>query len=76
MSEDDFLKAVNHALDYGYGPHPTSSLLARRVVLIGDAAHIVHPFAGQGVNMGFGDASALSRIIAEGVAVGTGIGEV
>ncbi|KAJ6307601.1 hypothetical protein OIU76_017407 [Salix suchowensis] len=49
---------------------------SKRVVLIGDAAHTVHPLAGQGVNLGFGDAFALSRIIAEGIAVGMDIGEV
>ncbi len=49
---------------------------SKHVVLIGDAAHTVHPLAGQGVNMGFGDAFALSRIIAEGIAVGSDIGEV
>lgn len=26
MTEEDFLDAINSALDYGYGPHPTSSL--------------------------------------------------
>ncbi|XP_068307461.1 ubiquinone biosynthesis monooxygenase COQ6, mitochondrial-like [Pyrus communis] len=35
--------------------------------------HTVHPLAGQGVNLGFGDAFALSRIICEGIAVGTDI---
>lgn len=49
---------------------------SNRVVLIGDAAHTVHPLAGQGVNLGFGDASSLSKVIAEGIAVGTDVGEV
>ncbi|XLR61814.1 hypothetical protein HN51_005104 [Arachis hypogaea] len=53
-----------------------NSYASKRVVLIGDAAHTVHPLAGQGVNLGFGDAYSLSRIIAEGIALGTDIGEV
>lgn len=53
-----------------------SSYASKRVVLIGDAAHTVHPLAGQGVNMGFADAFSLSKVLAEGVAVGSDIGEV
>ncbi|XP_019450069.1 PREDICTED: ubiquinone biosynthesis monooxygenase COQ6, mitochondrial-like [Lupinus angustifolius] len=53
-----------------------NSYASKRVVLIGDAAHTVHPLAGQGVNLGFGDAFSLSKIIAEGIALGTDIGEV
>ncbi|GFQ05712.1 ubiquinone biosynthesis monooxygenase coq6 [Phtheirospermum japonicum] len=61
-----FPLSLNHANSYS----------SRRVVLIGDAAHTVHPLAGQGVNMGFGDAFSLSKVIAEGIAVGSDIGEV
>jgi 2-octaprenylphenol hydroxylase len=49
--------------------------VAPRFALIGDAAHAVHPLAGQGVNLGFLDCAALAEVIAETRARGDDPGE-
>ncbi|GLK48716.1 2-octaprenyl-6-methoxyphenol hydroxylase [Brevundimonas intermedia] len=49
-------------------------LIAPRIALIGDAAHGVHPVAGQGLNMGLKDAAALAEVLAEAARLGEDLG--
>ena len=50
--------------------------VAPGVVLIGDAAHAIHPLAGQGANLGFADVAVLSRELATGRLEGAAVGDI
>jgi 2-octaprenyl-6-methoxyphenol hydroxylase len=55
--------------------HLARAYVATRIALIGDAAHSVHPIAGQGLNLGFRDVAALAEVIAETVRLGLDPGD-
>jgi 2-octaprenyl-6-methoxyphenol hydroxylase len=46
------------------------AFIAERVALVGDAAHVIHPIAGQGLNMGLKDVAALAEVIADAARLG------
>jgi 2-octaprenylphenol hydroxylase len=48
---------------------------AERIALVGDSAHVVHPLAGQGINLAFLDAASLVDVVGEAVAAGDDPGE-
>ena len=55
---------------YPLGFHHTARITAQRLALVGDAAHGIHPIAGQGLNLGLRDVGALVEVIAEGMRLG------
>jgi 2-octaprenyl-6-methoxyphenol hydroxylase len=46
------------------------SFIAERIALVGDAAHVIHPIAGQGLNMGLKDVAALAEAIVDAARLG------
>lgn len=57
------------------GFHHAAQMTAERLALIGDAAHAIHPIAGQGLNLGFRDVAALAEVLVEGARLGLDLGD-
>ncbi len=60
---------------YPLGFHHAAKITAERLALVGDAAHGIHPIAGQGVNVGFRDVAALVEVLVEGKRLGLDMGD-
>ena len=60
---------------YPLGFHHAARITDHRLALVGDAAHGMHPIAGQGVNVGYRDAAALAQVLVEGARLGLDLGD-
>jgi 2-octaprenyl-6-methoxyphenol hydroxylase len=60
---------------YPLGFHHAATMTAERFALAGDAAHGIHPIAGQGLNLGFRDVAALAQVLVEGARLGLDLGD-
>jgi 2-octaprenyl-6-methoxyphenol hydroxylase len=89
LSDDDFAAEARIAMggflgeiamlaprsSYPLGFHHAAQITANRLALVGDAAHAIHPIAGQGLNLGFRDAAALAEVLVEGARLGLDLGD-
>ena len=69
------LSAPSPRASYPLGFHHAARITADRLCLVGDAAHGIHPIAGQGLNLGFRDVAALVEVLVEGKRVGLDLGD-
>ena len=62
---DDSLKLASGLSSWPLALARAEPLIGSGWVLLGDAAHIIHPLAGQGLNLGLADVAVLARVISE-----------
>lgn len=69
------LTAPSPRASYPLGFHHAARVIAERLVLVGDAAHGIHPIAGQGLNLGLRDVATLAEVLVEGKRLGLDLGD-
>jgi 2-octaprenyl-6-methoxyphenol hydroxylase len=69
------IKMLAPRSSFPLGFHHAAQITAKRLALVGDAAHAIHPIAGQGLNLGFRDVAALTQVLVEGARLGVDLGD-
>src|ERR1700681_2229676 len=64
------VKAFDRPRAFPLGYFVARSFVGERLALVGDAAHVIHPIAGQGLNMGLKDVAALAEVIVDAARLG------
>jgi 2-octaprenyl-6-methoxyphenol hydroxylase len=69
------LRSASPRSSYPLGFHHAARITDTRLALVGDAAHGIHPIAGQGLNLGLRDVAALTEVLVEGLRLGLDAGD-
>jgi 2-octaprenyl-6-methoxyphenol hydroxylase len=68
------LEVLDKPRTFPLGYFVARSFVAPHLALVGDAAHVIHPIAGQGLNMGLKDVAALAEVVVDAARLGTDFG--
>jgi 2-octaprenyl-6-methoxyphenol hydroxylase len=69
------IKALDKPRAFPLGYFVARSFIGERLALVGDAAHVIHPIAGQGLNMGLKDVAALAEVVVDASRLGLDPGQ-
>jgi 2-octaprenyl-6-methoxyphenol hydroxylase len=69
------IKALDQPRAFPLGYFVARSFIGERLALIGDAAHVIHPIAGQGLNLGLKDVAALAEVVVDAARLGRDLGQ-
>ena len=69
------VKVLDKPRAFPLGYFVARSFIGERLALVGDAAHVIHPIAGQGLNMGLRDVAALAEVIVDAARLGIDPGQ-
>ena len=69
------LSNLSPRASYPLGFHHAARITGERLALVGDAAHGIHPIAGQGLNLGFRDVATLTQVLVEAKRLGLDLGD-
>ena len=89
LSEDEFhseleqrfglhlgeIKALDKPRAFPLSYFVARSFIGERLALVGDAAHVIHPIAGQGLNLGLKDVAALAEVVVDAARLGIDLGQ-
>lgn len=69
------IRLIAQRASWPLGFHHAGRITDTRLALVGDAAHGIHPIAGQGLNLGFRDVAAITEVLVDSMRLGMDLGD-